>query len=200
MYDARYENNATLADMIENNQWVWQNEWRTSFPDLITMSVPLLNDQHDKAIWRCNDDRVFQWNKDTTMRCSLCNTCMDSHDHLFFQCQYANDVWDDVKDKGYLINFKREWVDTVSHMDVGHGRTIKSVVSRIVFGAVIYYIWQERNKRCFTQKKRSAQALCGIILDIPKMRLISLHVKNSANVREVARDWDVKFKNIQSVS
>nr|GEU90296.1 hypothetical protein [Tanacetum cinerariifolium] len=78
------------------------------------------------------------------------DSCMDSHDHLFFQCQYANNGWDVVKDKGYLKNFKKEWVDTVGHMVVGHGRAIKSVVSRIVFGTVVYYIWQKRNKRCFT--------------------------------------------------
>lgn len=29
-------------------------------------------------------DRLFQWNNDSNMRCSLCSQCMDSHDHLFF--------------------------------------------------------------------------------------------------------------------
>ncbi|GJV34890.1 RNA-directed DNA polymerase, eukaryota, reverse transcriptase zinc-binding domain protein [Tanacetum coccineum] len=114
IYDARFENNATMSDMIENNQPSWP------------------------------------------------------------ECQYAKEVWYDVKEKGYLKNFKSGWMDTVSYMVVGHGRNIKSVVSRIVFGAVIYYIWQERNKRCFTQEKRSVNELCDIMMDTIKLRLLSL--------------------------
>ncbi|GJV13790.1 ribonuclease H-like domain-containing protein [Tanacetum coccineum] len=40
-------------------------------------------------------------------------------------------------DKGYLKRFKMEWTDTVSHMVVGHGKAIKCVVSKIVFGPVV---------------------------------------------------------------
>ncbi|GJX15450.1 putative reverse transcriptase domain-containing protein [Tanacetum coccineum] len=81
-------------------------------------------------------DRIFQWNSDATMKCSLCNLCIDSHDHLFFQCKYATDVWEVVKDNRYLKGFKPKWIDTVNHMTVGHCKAIKSVVSRIVFGSV----------------------------------------------------------------
>ncbi|GJW76253.1 RNA-directed DNA polymerase, eukaryota, reverse transcriptase zinc-binding domain protein [Tanacetum coccineum] len=223
MYDARYDNQATLADMIENNKWIWHQEWRTSFPELTILPIPILTDSPDKIMLRCNDgsmkifstkqtwndyrpsypdvswknlDRIFQWSNDNTMKCSLCNTCMDSHDHLFFQCQYASDVWDIVKDKGYLKEFKSDWADTFNHMAVGHCRNIKSVVSRIVFGAIVYFIWQEMNKRCFTKEKRSAKVLCDIIMDTTRMRLISLKVKNSANVRKVAHDWNIKFNFI----
>ncbi|GKF21452.1 hypothetical protein Tco_0070090, partial [Tanacetum coccineum] len=79
---------------------------------------------------------IFQWNSDATMKCSLCSLCMDSHDHLFFQWKYAADVLDAVKDKGYLKGFKQKWIDIVHHMVVGHCRAIKSIVSKIVFGAV----------------------------------------------------------------
>ncbi|GKF12970.1 RNA-directed DNA polymerase, eukaryota, reverse transcriptase zinc-binding domain protein [Tanacetum coccineum] len=83
------------------------------------VTVPTLSDTHDKAMWRCNNgdltkftirqtwndyrgnypetqDRVFQWNNDATMRCFLCRQCMDSHDHLFVQCNYAMEVWRNV--------------------------------------------------------------------------------------------------------
>ncbi|GJZ75432.1 RNA-directed DNA polymerase, eukaryota, reverse transcriptase zinc-binding domain protein [Tanacetum coccineum] len=134
------------------NIWVWHQEWSTSFPDLITLFVPLLNDKQDKVIWRGNDgnvkifstrqtwhdyrpywpeDKIFQWNKDATMKCSLCNTCMDSHDHLFFV------------------------------------------------------------------ERRSVKDLCDIMMDNVKLRLLSLKVKSSSNVKQVAKDWDIKFRNIQ---
>ncbi|GJR16461.1 reverse transcriptase zinc-binding domain-containing protein [Tanacetum coccineum] len=88
---------------------------------------------HTYVLWMAilgklqTQDKIFQWNNDATMKCSLRNLCMDSHDHLFFQCKYAADVWEAVKDKGYLNRFKQKWIDNVNHMAVGHCRAIKSV-------------------------------------------------------------------------
>ncbi|GJV14256.1 RNA-directed DNA polymerase, eukaryota, reverse transcriptase zinc-binding domain protein [Tanacetum coccineum] len=183
-------------------QWVWQNKWSTSFPDLIAMHVPLLNDKQEKAVWRCNDGSVRNFSKRQTCLitdlialkwpektwCGSLSVFISIHLYYGWLFWYAEEVWYAIKDKGYLKNFKREWVDTVSYMAMGHGRNIKSVVSRVVFRVVVYYIWQERNKRCSTQEKRSVKTLCNIILDIVRMRLISLKVKDSANVKEVAKD------------
>ncbi|GJX73970.1 RNA-directed DNA polymerase, eukaryota, reverse transcriptase zinc-binding domain protein [Tanacetum coccineum] len=179
IYDARFENNATLSHMIVNNQWVWHQEWSTSFPDLITLFVPLLNDKQDKVIWRGNDGNV-----------KIFSTRQTWHDYRphWSECQYAKEVWYAVKVKGYLKNFKSEWMDTINYMAVGHGRNIKSVVSRVVFGAIVYYIWQEINKRCFSQERRSVKDLCDIMMDIVKLRLLSLKVKSSSNVKQVAKD------------
>ncbi|GJU58149.1 RNA-directed DNA polymerase, eukaryota, reverse transcriptase zinc-binding domain protein [Tanacetum coccineum] len=137
---------------------IWLNEWGSAFLKLISLLIPILNDQQDKTVLRCSSgiiknfsikktwydyrnnhpdvcwknlvwfsqcipshtfvlwmailgklqtqDRIFQWNNDVTMKCSLYNLCIDSHDHLFFQCKYAADVWEIVKDKGYLKGFK----------------------------------------------------------------------------------------------
>nr|GEX08393.1 RNA-directed DNA polymerase, eukaryota, reverse transcriptase zinc-binding domain protein [Tanacetum cinerariifolium] len=55
LYNARFANDATVADMISNNQWIWQEEWNSSFTDLCNIQVLILNVNHDKTVWRCND-------------------------------------------------------------------------------------------------------------------------------------------------
>ncbi|GKD16325.1 RNA-directed DNA polymerase, eukaryota, reverse transcriptase zinc-binding domain protein, partial [Tanacetum coccineum] len=41
--------------------------------------------------------RVFPNGNDASMRCFLCKQTMDSHDHLFVQCTYAEEVWKILK-------------------------------------------------------------------------------------------------------
>ncbi|GJS45540.1 hypothetical protein Tco_0595661 [Tanacetum coccineum] len=64
--------------------------------------------------------------------------------------------------------------------------------------AVIYFLWQERNKRHFTMETRSAKVLSDIVMDTVKTRLRSLKVRESTNVQKVAKEWDIQFK-IQNV-
>ncbi|GKF77879.1 hypothetical protein Tco_0230349 [Tanacetum coccineum] len=57
---------------------------------------------------------------------------MDSHDHLFVQCTYAEEVWKNVRVIGYLSQLKHNWDDTISAMSANHYNAIKSVVRRII--------------------------------------------------------------------
>ncbi|GJU84848.1 RNA-directed DNA polymerase, eukaryota, reverse transcriptase zinc-binding domain protein [Tanacetum coccineum] len=38
-------------------------------------------------------DRVIVWNKVDTIKCFLCNSIMDNHDHLFFGFEYSLKIW-----------------------------------------------------------------------------------------------------------
>ncbi|GJS50228.1 RNA-directed DNA polymerase, eukaryota, reverse transcriptase zinc-binding domain protein [Tanacetum coccineum] len=82
-------------------------------------------------------DMIFQWNNDSTMRYFLCNLCMDSHDHLFVQCNLATNVWKAVKAKSYVNGLKQNSEDSINCMATNHCKTIKSIASRIVFGVVV---------------------------------------------------------------
>ncbi|GKD96956.1 hypothetical protein Tco_1380853 [Tanacetum coccineum] len=123
---------------------------------------------------------------------------MDSDDHIFVQCSYAVEVWRSVKTIGYVKGLKQNWEDTITSMASNHCNAIKSVVSRIVFSVVVYFLWQEMNKRHFTMETRSAKVLSEIILDTVRTRLSGLNVKKFVNVQNVAKEWGIQFK-IQNV-
>ncbi|GKB62304.1 hypothetical protein Tco_0918490 [Tanacetum coccineum] len=64
---------------------------------------------------------------------------------------------------------------------------IDSIVSRLVFGAVVYFIWQKRNTRMFKQIKRNEESLVQTIKETVRLRMRSFSVKESKAVREWRR-------------
>lgn len=38
-------------------------------------------------------DKLARWRPNEIMECTLCKQCMESHKHLFFQCDYSKAVW-----------------------------------------------------------------------------------------------------------
>ncbi|GJX72615.1 reverse transcriptase domain, reverse transcriptase zinc-binding domain protein [Tanacetum coccineum] len=119
-------------------------------------------------------DILLIWNKDNSMLCSLCKTCMDSHNHLFFQCPYSAKVWKVLKEKIKGADIPNDWTSIInSKATKFHNMSIKSVLSKIVLGVAVYYIWKERNKRQFTNERRNVDDLSRIILDTVRLKLSS---------------------------
>ncbi|GKD28083.1 hypothetical protein Tco_1234297 [Tanacetum coccineum] len=51
IYDARLSLDAKISEMINENRWIWPNEWLSKFPGLLNLSVSSLNDNEDKVLW-----------------------------------------------------------------------------------------------------------------------------------------------------
>ncbi|GJR10310.1 uncharacterized mitochondrial protein-like protein [Tanacetum coccineum] len=85
-------------------------------------------------------DRVVVWKPNEPMKCVLCDLCPDSHDHLFFACSYSSLVWNEML-KTLSKRIISDWnniVEEISKMKANN--SIDSIVSRLVFGAVVYFI------------------------------------------------------------
>ncbi|GJT79954.1 RNA-directed DNA polymerase, eukaryota, reverse transcriptase zinc-binding domain protein [Tanacetum coccineum] len=147
--DAGLYNESTMDDLIRDEDTAL---WKTKCDKKVKFST--------KSVWEDfrEDDNEAQWNKlvwimkwknDTNKRCSLCKKCSDLHDHLFFQCQFSKNIWNDFQLKEALKDRPTNWKETVSTLATWFtNNSIVSVVGKLVFGAMVYYIWQERNKRC----------------------------------------------------
>ncbi|GKF43855.1 hypothetical protein Tco_0130407, partial [Tanacetum coccineum] len=59
IYDARFSNNAVVADMIKDGEWIWPKEWWIKFPILKNIKVPSLSNKSDTTVW-------VKMNKQTT--------------------------------------------------------------------------------------------------------------------------------------
>ncbi|GJU48573.1 lysine histidine transporter-like 8 protein [Tanacetum coccineum] len=89
-------------------------------------------------------DKMRQWDVSSNtnlnvLECPLCERQPDSHDHLFFECIFSLQVWNQMK------------------------RSVRSVIVKLVFAASCYYIWQERNYRLFKNEKRSEDQVIEVI-------------------------------------
>nr|GEX17052.1 RNA-directed DNA polymerase, eukaryota, reverse transcriptase zinc-binding domain protein [Tanacetum cinerariifolium] len=72
--------------------------------------------------------------------------------------------------------------------------TIWSVVQRLVLGAAIYFIWQERNIRRMKNRERSVDGLFKVIFDTVRFKLLGLKLKWTSNVIKASKIWNLPMK------
>ena len=89
------------------------------------------------------------------------------------------------------------WVEVVSGISIRTANnTIWSIIQRLVVGATVYYIWQERNGRLYQKDERSVEVLFCMIVETIRMRLMSLKIKYSNEVIKAAAIWRLPLKSI----
>ncbi|GKD62058.1 RNA-directed DNA polymerase, eukaryota, reverse transcriptase zinc-binding domain protein [Tanacetum coccineum] len=198
IYDARLSLNCTVNDIINNGEWKWPEEWINDFAEIDQIQAPILDENvEDRAVWRSNigemrkasrlvlyeididqqkekgrlmtQDRLRVWKPNDVLKCSLCGKCCDSHEHLFFKCEFAKGIWKEIKS---LLNVRLSdnWNQIISEM--------------------------ERNNRIFKQEKRDADTMVNLIKENTRLKLIGLKVKDSVTVKEVERRWQIQMKKV----
>nr|GEV34136.1 RNA-directed DNA polymerase, eukaryota, reverse transcriptase zinc-binding domain protein [Tanacetum cinerariifolium] len=70
-------------------------------------------------------------------------------------------------------------------------RSIWSILQRLVIGALVYFVWQERNLRRFQMKSIPVKELCGIIRKNVWLRLLTLKIRSSRQAKEAASIWNL---------
>ncbi|GKE69679.1 reverse transcriptase domain, reverse transcriptase zinc-binding domain protein [Tanacetum coccineum] len=139
-------------------------------------------------------DLVPRWDVSNSlgMVCSLCKSVPDSHDHLFFECPFANGIWDRVKVCAGLAHYTPNvYVIIQALMPIMKRCTTNSVVAKLVVAAATYYVWQERNWRLFKKGKRSPNQIVECIKSSVRLKLLSCKLKKSKNGERLARLWDL---------
>ncbi|GJY59365.1 hypothetical protein Tco_0459257 [Tanacetum coccineum] len=102
LFDARIKENRALVDMIENGSWNWPVEWSQQVPILNNIHVPSLNENaNDHVKCRNSEEKLVEFNIKSawwdlrnqmdTVKCKV----NDSHDHLFFKCDFFKEIWKD---------------------------------------------------------------------------------------------------------
>ena len=70
-------------------------------------------------------------------------------------------------------------------------RSLVSVVSRLVFAASCYFIWQERNKRIYSNDTRKEEQVCEAIFETVRLKLVSLRFKRTTSVMKSLQVWKI---------
>ncbi|KAJ0575511.1 putative reverse transcriptase zinc-binding domain-containing protein [Helianthus annuus] len=126
------------------------------------------------------------------MCCSLCTSGPDSHEHLFFECSYACCIWHGVRDLVDMGNIDSTWDAIYTHLlQHADSKKVIHIVGRLVVGAAVYFVWQERNQRLFSSKKRSQSQLVEVILNTVRMKLHSMKFKKSVEAMRVLHLWSL---------
>ncbi|GKD51469.1 RNA-directed DNA polymerase, eukaryota, reverse transcriptase zinc-binding domain protein [Tanacetum coccineum] len=155
---------------------------------------------HAFILWMAIQDRlntqemIVVWSLDDGMKCVFYKQCMDSIKHLFFTCDFTLKVWKELQ-RLLSVNMSFNWIEIMEELKkLPNNQNIWSIVRKLIFGAVVYYIWIERNNRIFKKEERDGKALIQCIKDVVQLKIARFTVKESRAVREVEGRWNIKIQ------
>lgn len=96
---------------------------------------------------------------------------------------------------GKLNRMRSSWKENVNKMaNIPYKKNIWKIVSWLVFAAIVYFLLQETNIRCFQKQKRIAEELKKNIVEAIRGKLVSLKVKESCDITEVKNIWKISVE------
>ena len=102
-----------------------------------------------------------------------------------------------------LNSVSNVWAQIISSVvNIPARNTIWSVIQRLMLGAAVYFIWQERNMRLFGNYGRTEDELFKIIVESVRFRLMGLKIKVTSDVIKASEIWclpidkKLKFRHI----
>ena len=114
-----------------------------------------------------------------TSRCVLCRSATETHDHLFFRCDFSSYVWQEVTTRTLSTWPTLSWLPLLQWASLHLRRKgdFSHLLSRLVLSAIVYFLWFERNNRVFCQHCSSRRDIVLAICDLVRLKILGLAPK-----------------------
>ena len=126
--------------------------------------------RHSFIVWLAmlnklsTQDRIWKFTPGP-LACVLCHKAMESHDHLFFTCEFSSFIWQGIMSRFNMDGFPLDWSTfTVWAASKWKSKKPKDIMPRMCLGATIYAIWRERNARIFRLEGKPRERVCRDII------------------------------------
>ncbi|KAL0455357.1 UNVERIFIED_CONTAM: polyprotein [Sesamum latifolium] len=121
-------------------------------------------------------DRTWWAGPDST--CVLCSgRAIESHDHLFFQCEYSRACLRVLKAKVQFAIPLMEWERVIWASRRWRGRHPWTAASRALFASLVYHLWMERNRRRFGSESSIPEHTATLCLEQIRMTLLGAELR-----------------------
>lgn len=135
--------------------------------------------KHSFIIWLVMRDRLStrdslrSWGLSISSDFLLCDSASESKSRIFFNCSYSAEVWNSffthqALSPPVLFNDIVRWVHHASRI-----QKLKTIC-KLIFQAVVYFLWKERNSRLHSSTSKPTQLLVKEIQILLRAKLISL--------------------------
>ncbi|KAF9666785.1 hypothetical protein SADUNF_Sadunf16G0264700 [Salix dunnii] len=152
--------------------------------------------RHSFILWLAMQRRLSikdsLWFLEDSPTCNLCGSIMESHDHLFFQCQYSSLVWSSISN---IVGIKRpniHWSDLLlwTTNNLSAKKDMEHMIGHIILSVVVYHIWYERNSRLFNNLSKSVTSLLDDITQLVRLHLSSIKLTHPLPT-DVISQWGI---------
>ncbi|XP_038997365.1 uncharacterized protein LOC120122260 [Hibiscus syriacus] len=97
-------------------------------------------------------------------QCILCNAAFETRNHLFADSIMATSLWNGILHLSLLSLPHMSWENKLTWAySTWKGKSLLTSIMKIARNAFIYKIWEERNRRMFQGKSRTAEDLLDSI-------------------------------------
>lgn len=137
-------------------------------------------------------DRLSRAGITDNMICQLCKREGETHNHLFFHCNYSKEVWDRVSDHGQIQWPSIQWDHLLqwATSTLATKKDIKSHIAKTTLSVAVYYLWYERNNRTFNNIHRPPQELSKEIIQLIRGHLMCNEIANHVTDR-IRERWNI---------
>ncbi|XP_035835836.1 uncharacterized protein LOC118484054 [Helianthus annuus] len=164
--NAGFDLNSTVANVCDPGGWKWPNTWLIRFPDLNNVQPVMFHPNvQDRVVWRMRSgmDMDYQtacvWDDIRTHRNEVSWASLvwypqaiprhsffmwagpDSHDHPFFACPYATQIWHGVRGKVDMGSINSSWDEIYMYLLLfAESKKAAHVIMKLVVGASAYFV------------------------------------------------------------
>ncbi|XP_071727851.1 uncharacterized protein [Rutidosis leptorrhynchoides] len=209
-----FNGNEKLCDFVVDGKLNWPSSWLAEYQSIQNIEAPSLFAKHDEVCWKLLNGNIREFSVAEvweTIRPRV--PCVSWYNVVWFGYRiprHAVLLWflmesrlktqDTLKDwernahTNILCSLCNLQQDSHDHLFFECPFSLQicmNVVPKLVFAAMVYYIWQERNNRLFGGKSRSVDQMFKVIFSTVRLKLLSLKFKESRDVRVLKDNWKV---------
>ncbi|GJY72197.1 hypothetical protein Tco_0475900 [Tanacetum coccineum] len=159
-------------NLIADGVWRWLLDWLSTFPIMAQLQVPLLlDDINDVILWHDRDGVLWPF----SVACA----------------------WDTIWTRADIVNcmdsIPPRLIDVTTFINpISKGKTMVSILFKLVLAATSYYIWLERNGRLFKKKTSSPDQIVDVIISMVRLKLVTFKFKKMSTWSRLLLDqWKI---------
>ncbi|XP_010541748.1 PREDICTED: uncharacterized protein LOC104815125 [Tarenaya hassleriana] len=135
-------------------------------------------------------DRLLRWNIIQNSTCVLCNEEEESHDHLFFQCRFSAETWQELASKIWRnppanLSMCLSWMEAIPQSD----GLKRNILLKILIQHAVYEVWKERNSRIFSNVFATSHVMRSRIDQSVRTTLLSLQQVRESESNILLQNW-----------
>jgi len=113
--------------------------------------------------------------------CILCSLHTETHEHLFFECQFTKTVWQLVNVRAKIHWPCSTWQNLLQWAAANYCKKthIQHIIARLLLSATVYILWYERNNRVFSNQIQAAPTLVEAIFQQVRTQIASMEYGNN---------------------
>jgi hypothetical protein len=113
-------------------------------------------------------DRLHSAGIITNAACSFCGTHTESHEHLFFECQTSQTVWQTVNARANIYWPNSSWSNLLQWASATYSMktNIQHTIARLLLSTTVYQLWYERNTRIFSNQFQTTTTIAEEVFQL----------------------------------